>query len=120
MSVYVKDKRIIRVVEKIDVESRLDDLEKIYDTKFPAELPKPQLAAIAVEALNVIRTGQGQDPIRMRDMELSLKDLGTDVKVDMPADTTKGSLALLENRGRPADAASGAAEAAAVRAQSGG
>ena len=35
MSVYVKDKRIIRVVEKIDVESRLDDLEKIYDTKFP-------------------------------------------------------------------------------------
>jgi hypothetical protein len=117
MSVYVKDNRVIKVVEKIDVESRLDDLEKIYDTKFPAELPKPQLAAIAVEALNVIRTGQGQDPIRMRDMELSLKDLGTEVKVDMPADTTKGSLALLENRGRPADAANGALEAAAVRAQ---
>ena len=118
MSVYVKDKRIIRVVEKIDVESRLDDLEKIYDTKFPGALPKPQLAAIAVEALNVIRTGQGQDPIRMREMELSLKDLGTDVKVDMPADPTKGSLALLQNRGRPADAANGALEAAAVRAQS--
>jgi hypothetical protein len=120
MSVYVKDKRIIKVVEKIDVESRLDDLEKIYDTKFPAALPKPQLAAIAVEALNVIRTGQGQDPIRMRDMEFSLKDLGTDVKVDMPADTMKGSLALLQNRGRPADAASGMAEAAAVRAQPAG
>jgi hypothetical protein len=120
MSVYVKDKRIIKVVEKIDVESRLDDLEKIYDTKFPAELPKPQLAAIAIEALNVIRTGQGQDPIRMRDMEFSLKDLGADVKVDMPTDTTKGSLALLENRGRPADAASGVAEAAAVRAQPAG
>ena len=117
MSVYVKDNRVIKVVEKVDVESRLDDLEKIYDTKFPAELPKPQLAAVAVEALNVIRTGQGQDPIRMRDMEFSLKDLGTDVKVDMPADTTKGSLALLENRGRPADAANGALEAAAVRAQ---
>jgi len=117
MSVYVKDKRIIRVVEKIDVESRLDDLEKIYDTKFPGDLPKPQLAAVAVEALNVIRTGQGQDPIRMRDMEFSLKDLGTDVKVDMPTDTTKGSLALLENRGRPADAANGALEAAAVRSQ---
>ena len=117
MSVYVKDKRIIRVVEKIDVESRLGDLEKIYDTKFPADLPKPQLAAIAVEALNVIRTGQGQDPIRMRDMEFSLKDLGTDVKVDMPADTMKASLALLQNRGRPGDAANGALEAAAVRSQ---
>jgi hypothetical protein len=117
MSVYVKDKRIIRVVEKIDVESRLDDLEKIYDTKFPKDRSPAEVAAIAVEALNVIRTGQGQDPIRMRDMEFSLKDLGTDVKVDMPTDTTKGSLALLENRGRPADAASGVVEAAAVRAQ---
>jgi hypothetical protein len=117
MSVYVKDKRIIRVAEKIDVESRLDDLEKIYDTKFPADRPKAEVAAIAVEALNVIRTGQGQDPIRMRDMEYSLKDLGTGVKVDMPADTIKGSAALLQNRGRTGDAANGVLEAAAVRAQ---
>jgi hypothetical protein len=117
MSVYVKDKRIIRVAEKIDVESRLDDLEKIYDTKFPTDRPKAEVAAIAVEALNVIRTGQGQDPIRMRDMEYSLKDLGTDVKVDMPTDTIKGSAALLQNRGRPGDAANGILEAAAVRAQ---
>ena len=120
MSVYVKDKRVIKVLEKIDVESRLKDLEQIYDTKFPADRPKPELAAIAVEALNVIRTGQGQDPIRMRDMEFSLKDLGTDVKVDMPTDTTKASLALLENRGRPADAATGVLEAAALRAKTAG
>ncbi len=117
MSVYVKDKRIIRVVEKIDVESRLDDLEKIYDTKFPKDRSDAEVAAIAVEALNVIRTGQGQDPIRMRDMEFSLKDLGADVKVDMPGDTMKASLALLQNRGRPADAASGVVEAADVRAR---
>ena len=116
MSIYVKDERIIRVVEKIDVESRLDDLEKIYDTKFPADRQPAEVAIIAVEALNVIRTGQGQDPIRMRDMEFSLKDLGTDVKVDMPTETIKGSAALLQNRGRPADAANGALEAAALRA----
>ena len=117
MSVYVKDKRIIKVLEKIDVESRLDDLANIYDTKFPTDRPKAEVAAIAVEALNVIRTGQGQDPIRLRDMEFSLKDLGTDVKVDMPTDTMKASLALLQNRGRPGDAANGVLEAAAVRAQ---
>jgi hypothetical protein len=117
MSVYVKDKRIIRVLEKIDVESRLDDLEDIYDTKFPKDRSPAEVAAIAVEALNVIRTGQGQDPIRMRDMEYSLKDLGTAVKVDMPTDTIKGSAALLQNRGRPADAADGVLEAAAVRVQ---
>jgi len=103
MSVYVKDRRVIKVVEKIDVESRLKDLAQIYDTKFPADRSKAELAAIAVEALNVIRTGQGQDPIRMRDMDFSLKDLGGDVKVDMPAETTRASLALLENRGRAAD-----------------
>ncbi|HYH51722.1 MAG TPA: hypothetical protein VEG38_19430 [Acidimicrobiia bacterium] len=117
MSVYVKGERIIRVVEKIDVESRLDDLEKIYDTKFPADRKPAEVAVIAVEALNVIRTGQGQDPIRMRDMEYSLKDLGADVKVDMPTDAIKGSAALLQNRGRPADAANGVLEAAAVRVQ---
>jgi hypothetical protein len=117
MSVYVKDKRIIKVLEKIDVESRLDDLEKIYDTKFPKDRSKAEVAVIAVEALNVIRTGQGQDPIRMRDMEYSLKDLGSDVKVDMPTDTMKGSLALLANRGRPGDAVNGVLEAAEVRAQ---
>jgi hypothetical protein len=50
-------------------------------------------------------------------MEFSLKDLGTDVKVDMPTDTMKGSLALLQNRGRAGDAANGVLEAAAVRAQ---
>ena len=105
MSVYVKDERIIRVVEKIDVESRLDDLAEIYDTKFPTDRPRSEVAAIAAEALNVIRTGQGQDPIRLRDMEFSLKDLGADVKVDMPADTIRGNLALLRNRGRPADGA---------------
>jgi hypothetical protein len=53
----------------------------------------------------------------MRDMELSLKDLGADVKVDMPTDTMKAGLALLQNRGRPADAASGVVEAAGVRAK---
>jgi hypothetical protein len=117
MSVYVKDKRIIRVAEKIDVESRLDDLERIYDTKFPKDRSPAEVAAIAVEALNVIRTGQGQDPIRMRDMEFSLKDLGADMKVDMPTDTMKAGLALLQNRGRPTDAASGVVEAADVRAK---
>jgi hypothetical protein len=40
----------------------------------------------------------------MRDMEFALLDLGGDVRVDMPTDTTKADLALLQNRGRPADA----------------
>src|SRR5581483_10320480 len=80
LSVYVKDKRVIKVVEKIDVESRLKDLSEIYDTRFPTDRSKAELAVVAVEALNAIRTGQGQDPIRLRDMEFAVKDLGSDVK----------------------------------------
>ncbi len=116
MSVYVKGGRVVQVVEKIDVESRLEDLGRIYDTKFPTDRPKAEVAAIAVEALNVIRRGQGEDPIRMRTMSYKLADIGTDVKVDLPGDASKAGLALLENRGRPADAAYGAEQAAALAA----
>jgi len=116
MSVYVKDGRVVQVAEKIDVAARLKDLAEIYDTKFPADRSKDQLAVIAIDALNAIRQGQGQQPVRLRSMEFKLADLGGSVKVDMPTDTTTASLALLENRGRAADAAVGAVEAAALAA----
>jgi hypothetical protein len=116
LSVYVKGGRVVQILEKIDVESRLDDLAKIYDTKFPTDRPKAEVAAIAVEALNVIRRGQGEDPIRLRTMSYKLADVGGDVKVDVPTDATKAGLALLENRGRPADATLGAEQAAALAA----
>jgi len=116
LSVYVKDGRVVQILEKIDVESRLDDLAKLYETKFPADRPKSEVAAIAVEALNVIRRGQGEDPIRLREMSYKLADLGGEVKVDLPTDASKASLALLENRGRPADATYGAEQAATLAA----
>ena len=116
LSVYVKDGQVVQILEKIDVESRLDDLAKLYDTKFPADRPKSEVAAIAVEALNVIRRGQGEDPVRLRSMSYKLADVGGDVKVDLPTDATKASLALLENRGRPADATYGVEQASALAA----
>lgn len=116
MSVYVKDGRVVQIREAIDVESRLEDLAEVYETKFPKDRKPSEVAAIAVEALNVIRTGQGEDPIRLRTMSYRLADIGEDVEVDMPTEVIEAPLALLQNRGRPADAAAGAAEAAAARA----
>jgi hypothetical protein len=116
LSVYVKGGRVVQVLEKVDVAARLKDLAEIYDTRFPANRSPDELAVIATEALNAIRQGQGQDPVRLRTMEYKLADLGGEVKVDMPTDTTTASLALLENRGRAADAAAGTAEAAALSA----
>ena len=115
MSVYVKAGRIIAVREAVDVESRLKDLSEIYETKFPKDRKPAELAAIAVDALNVIRRGQGEDPIRLRSMSYELKDLGGAVKVDMPTEVIEAPLAVLESRGRAADVAEGAVLAAAVR-----
>jgi hypothetical protein len=115
MAVYVKDNRVLQVSEVIDVTARLDDLAEVYETKFPKDRRPEELAAVAIDALNTIRTGQGQDPIRLRTMSYNLKDLGDTVKVDMPAEVVETSLALLQNRGRPAEAAAGVALANEVR-----
>ncbi len=115
MAVYVKDGRVLQVSEVIDVAARLDDLAEVYETKFPKDRKPEEVAAVAIEALNTIRTGQGQDPIRLRTMSYNLKDLGDAVKVDMPTEVVETSLALLQNRGRPADEAAGIALANQVR-----
>ncbi len=114
MSVYVKGGRVVQILEDVDVESRLKDLSKVYDTNFPKGLPDSQVAAIAIDVLNVIRTGQGDDPIRLRTMAYKAKDLGDDVKVDMPTEVVETSLAVLQNRGKAADQAAGAALAAGI------
>ena len=115
MAVYVKDGRVLQVSEVIDVAARLDDLAEVYETKFPKDRDPDEVAAVAIDALNTIRTGQGQDPIRLRTMSYNLKDLGEAVKVDLPTEVVETSLALLQNRGRPADEAAGIAKANEVR-----
>lgn len=115
MAVYVKEGRVLQVSEVIDVTARLDDLAEVYETKFPRDRKPEEVAAVAIDALNTIRIGQGQDPIRLRTMSYNLKDLGDPVKVDMPTEVVETSLALLQNRGRPAEEAAGVALANQVR-----
>jgi hypothetical protein len=114
MAVYMKDGRIVQVREVIDVESRIDDLQKIYDVKIPKGIEREQFAIIALGALNKLRTAQGDDPIRLRVMSFKLDDVGGKVKVDMPGEVIEAPLAVLANRGRAADAAEGARLAAPV------
>ena len=115
MAVYVKNGRVLQVSEVIDVAARLDDLAEVYETKFPKDRKPSEVAAVAIDALNTIRIGQGQDPIRLRTMSYNLKDLGDAVKVDMPTEVVGTSLSILQNRGRPADEAAGVALANEAR-----
>lgn len=107
MVVYVEDGRIIRVIEQFDVVGKLDELRRNYDLELDAELDRERQAAIAVDAINAVRRGQGEDPIRAREMSLSLSAIGTDVSVQLPeSGGVTGDLSFLRNRGTGARTAS--------------
>lgn len=107
MVVYVEDGRIIRVIEQFDVVGKLDELRRNYDLELDAESDPKRQAAIAVEAINAVRRGQGEDPIRVREMSLSLSDIGSKVEVDLPpSGGVTADLSFLRNRGAGARTAS--------------
>ena len=117
MAVYVKDGKVIRVSEHIGLTPRLlDDLHsymlRVVDATAPedirrdfrAEVERKQgdeLGEFLVQGLNAILELTGDDPIRFRTMTLELRDLGaSDIRVELPGETIKGSLAVLKNLGR--------------------
>jgi hypothetical protein len=93
MAVYIKDGQIVEVREAIDVETRLRELARVYGVTFP-DRPRAELAGIAVDAINALRTGQGNDPIRVRAMVLRFAEVGQPQKVDLPGDALVGTLDL--------------------------
>jgi hypothetical protein len=101
MSVYVKDGIVIRVLEQMDVASRLKDIERNYDIKLQGDT-KARIKT-AIEAIDAVRKAQGQnEPIRVRTMELRLADVGAKQDVTLPKEPVVGSLIGLINRGKPA------------------
>jgi hypothetical protein len=115
MSVYVKDGRVIQVLEKIDVVARLGDLARKYGIKFPAGASDEEKAAFAIKVINEVRVGQGGDPIRVRDMSFAVRDIGKPLTVALPSDAAAGYLSVLRDRGRAARSAT--ATAASSQAQ---
>jgi len=100
MAVYVKNGRVIQVLEQIDVVSRLAELQRNYNVKIPTSLPSADRVKIAIDAINAVRAAQGDDVIRVRTMSLQFVDLGQPVTVSLPTDAVAGSLSAFENRGR--------------------
>lgn len=99
MSVYVRGGRVIRVLELIDVVDRLDDIERNYEIKL--EGSTTARVKTAIDAINAVRRGQGErQNIRVRRLDFKLVDLGEEQEVALPETSVKGSLVLLENRGK--------------------
>ena len=93
MVVYVRDGRVVEVREVIDVKSKLDTLLRGFN------LPASTTVNDVVTAINAVRQGQGDEPIRVRTMHVQFQDLGSPLRVDLPTDAVQGSLNVLRNRG---------------------
>jgi hypothetical protein len=98
MAIFVKDKKVVRIDEDIDVVSRIKDFKKAFDIQGDLQ---PQAA---VSAINEVRKARGRkDLLRPRRMIVTFPDLGkpTDAIALPPAgEYTKGELSLLKGRGR--------------------
>jgi hypothetical protein len=101
MAVYVKAGVVIQVREVIDVASRLRDISRNYDIRLSPDDSVDARVKTALDAINAVRVGQGNEPIRLRTMRLDLSDIGKPQSVELPTDAIAGSLLLFENRGAP-------------------
>ena len=94
MVIYVRDGRVVQVLERIDLASKLDEVIATLN------LPKDTTAEQAARAINSVRRGQGTDLIRIRSMRLEFSDLDGDATVALPDDAIQGSLTVIKHRGR--------------------
>jgi hypothetical protein len=99
MAVYVKGGIIQSVRETIDVRSKLQDFVHLYGAKLPPNASPDAQAAFAIDVTNNIRKGQGQEPIAVRDMTLTLSDVGAPLTVAIPPDAVTADLSVLANLG---------------------
>ena len=110
LSVYVKDGKVVKVLELVEVLTLIEDLEARFDVTVPEGASGNEQAEAAMARVNEIRRELGQDPIRVRAMEVVFDDLGADLKVTRPTKSTVTSLALLEGRGRETEQPTAPAE----------
>lgn len=102
LSVYVRDGRVVKVLELIEVHTLLDELRSRFGVEVEPDASADLQAEQAMEQVNNIRLELGEDPIRVRAMSFEISDLGEELRVTPPAEATVASLALLQNRGSKA------------------
>ena len=119
MAIFVKDDKVVRIDEDIDIESRIKDFKKAFDIQGDLQ------PIAAVTAINEVRKARGRkDVLRPRRMIVSFPDLGKPTEpIALPpaGEYTKGELSFLKGRGRlsardRANAAAAAATAATAPA----
>jgi len=114
MSIYVRDRRVLQILEVTDVVTKLKELRRLYDLGLPAGGDPAALVDLAVTRLNQLRRPLNAEPIRLRTVSLQFVDTGKPVDVALPADARQLPLDFFRDRGVPASVSPGAAVAGAT------
>jgi hypothetical protein len=107
MSIYVRKSVVVQVMEDVDVQSRVGELLKMNDLALPKNVPQNQVAESLIDIVNRLRKGQGDEPIRVRKMELRFSEIGAKISITLPTDVVNGNLSVLRDRGRITPVATG-------------
>ena len=123
MAIYVKDNRIIRVMERVELTGKAAEdfvgyvkqvLEDVGFTEKDIEafedsldgLNEKQRSDLLLKTVNEGLDAAGQPPIIIRTMTMDVQDIGDDgIAATLPTDTIEGSLGILLNRGAKTEAA---------------
>jgi hypothetical protein len=100
MAVYVAEGRVVAVREAVSALRRqLEHLAEFYDVDVRTA-DDEQAGVAAIEVLNRLRQGAGDEPIRVRQMSLQVTDFGEARRIALPAGADEASLRVLPGRGR--------------------
>jgi len=117
MAIYVKNGRVIQVLERIELTGKslteFIDYNKAFlreqglttkqideQTKQLSAIPEAQLGTYLLGGLSLGLSQSGGEPIIQRAMSLDLQDIGAPNRVDLPQqDVVKGSLAIIVGAG---------------------
>lgn len=131
MAIYVKDGRILRVMERVEVTGTAGDDFVDYLTEFAEQVGVPEeeiesqrrvlegmsekeRSDTLLSTLNLILDGTGAAPVAVRTMTFDLRDIGEEgIEATLPNDVIKGSLAILLNRGEKIEASTASGSPAA-------
>lgn len=89
MAIYVKDGRVVRVLEEIDVEGH----REFVDARREGE---PEFL---LDLLEAVKQGRGDEEVRPREMAVRFTALGDDVEISIPADVRMANLRSLVSSG---------------------
>lgn len=102
VSVYVRDGRVVQVLETMDIPTRIKELRRLYNLGLPDSGTAAELVPLIVTRLNQLRRATGGDPIRLQSLSVQFLNLAKPVAIALPSGAGTTDLSVFRNRGKTA------------------